>query len=154
MATSSRPCAAHRAFGLRAATVLVAGTLCTAVAGTAPATADQQFTAPVGQLPAEFTQGLGSGPDPLAAFGFGLRAPVLPRRLAVGPPAPSVPDLGRMITSAPGIASPVPAPAPVAPAAATPLPAPAVPAAPAVVGTAMGAMDGSQVPLAPEPSTA
>lgn len=63
-----------------------------------------------------------------------------------------------MITSAPGIASPVPAPAPVvepaAPAAATPLPAPAVPAAPAVVGTAMGAMDGSQVPLDPEPSTA
>jgi len=89
MATSSRPYAPHHTFGLRAATILAAGAVCAAVAGTAPAAADPQFTAPVGQLPAELTEGLGLGPDPLATLDFGLRAPMMPPRLDVGPPPPA-----------------------------------------------------------------
>ncbi|WP_067852993.1 hypothetical protein [Nocardia shimofusensis] len=131
MATSNRPDAPHRTFALRAATALVAGAVCAAVAGTAPAAADdQQFTAPVGQLPTQLTEALGLGPNPLAGFGFGAPTPALPPRVDLGPPPPA-PDLVQLVTSALGIA-PVPAPAavvpPPAPVQATPLVAPVAPA--------------------------
>lgn len=137
MATSSRPDAPHRTFALRAATAVVVGVVCAAMAGTAPAAADdQQFTAPVGQLPAQLTEPLRTGQVPLAGFGFGGPTPVAPPRFDPGPP-PSAPDLVQMVTSALGIApiAPVPAPAvvlpPPAPVQAEPLVARVAPVAPA-----------------------
>jgi len=124
--------------------------VCAAVAGTTPAAADdQQFTTPVGHLPGVLADALGTGSDPLAAFGFGAPAPVPPPMVAAGPPPPA-PDLVAMVTSALGIAPLVPAPAPVlppqAPAAAAPLAAPAAPLAAPVAPAAD--------PVAEAPATA
>src|SRR5690606_36558268 len=157
MATSTRPDVPHRSFALRAATALVAGGVCAAVAGTTPAAAEEQpFTTPVGQLPgqlqlpSQLTDALGLGPDPLAAFGFGT--PALPPPAAPVPP-PAPPDLVGMVTSALGIAplTPLPAPAPQAPAAATPRAA--TPVTPAV-GSAPAPTAPAAEPVAEVPATA
>uniref|UniRef100_UPI000593B8C3 hypothetical protein n=1 Tax=Nocardia higoensis TaxID=228599 RepID=UPI000593B8C3 len=103
MATSTRPAAPHRTFALRAATALVAGAVCAAVAGTTPAAADDQhFSTPVGHLPGRLTDALGLGPDPLATFGFGTPTIALPPPVDAVPPPPA-PDLVGMVGSALGI---------------------------------------------------